>query len=159
MTQFLNWLESNPSINRSGMVPIAAPVAQPVPSPSGKKKKKGSRTARGKLFGRSKKKRKDQAPVAAGLAPPPSKKIKKGILGSFDVELVSSGGPAPVAAVALPRTGGFTRRDLLLLVAGAGSVALVAAVGGVIASGGISGFLHKLGIGADEEPGPEAKKK
>ncbi len=143
MTQYLNWLETNADIQRSGPVPVAAPVAQAVPS--GKKKRKGSRTARYKLLSRLKKKRKDRK--AAGDKPPRTDKVKKGVLQrSIDVELVPVGGVSPANA-AVPPARGFSRRDVLLLAAGAGSVAVVAAVGGLMASGGIGSFLHKLGLG------------
>lgn len=149
MTQYLTWLENN----SGGPHSAALPVARPVPAATTKKKKKGSRSGRRKLFGRSKKDR--QTTGEAG-------KRKKGLVsGDFDVELVGRGGPAPMATVTLPAGSGvgFTRRDVLLLAAGAGSVALVAAVGGLLASGSLGTFLHKLGLGGEDESPSETKKK
>lgn len=154
MTQYLNWLESNSGVQRPGQVPVAAPVARAVPPPTTKKKKKGSRR---KLFGRSKKKRKE---AAVGDKPARSNKVKKGVLRkSIDVELVPVRGGASASGPTSSRLSGFTRRDVLLLAAGAGSVMLVAAVGGLMATGGMSSFLHRIGIGSAEDSGPESKKK
>ena len=38
------------------------------------------------------------------------------------------------------------------------SVAAAVAVGGIIASGGVMPFLHRLGIGEDDDGAPDNKK-
>jgi hypothetical protein len=85
-------------------------------------------------------------------------------MGDIDVELVPAGpagvvlpGILPAAPLnrATPRSSG--RRKFLLLVGGAVSVAAAVAIGGIAASGGVTPFLRRLGIGEEEE-GTEEKK-
>jgi serine/threonine protein kinase len=156
MSSYLNWLEGSQrqapvaaAVGRPPGTPVALPAndlptAEPA-EPSERKKKKSRR---------HKKRRK--APVAAGVAPPPN-------MGDIDVELVPAGpagvvlpGILPAAPLnrARPSSG---RRKFLLLVGGAVSVAAAVAIGGIAASGGVTPFLRRLGIGDDEE-GTEEKK-
>jgi len=157
MMQYLNWLETGGNRPQpSGGVPIAAAVArQPAGTsagpPSGKHKKK-------------RKKRKDKAPVAAGVAPPPPGVVKPGVpLGNFDVELVAvspgtSAAPPPLIAPPVGaskkkprRAGRMTRRNFILAAVGVGSVVTAVAAGGILASGGVGPFLHRLGLTSDDD--------
>jgi serine/threonine protein kinase len=158
MSQYLNWLEA--SQRQAPGIPVAAVVSRPpaaalpaavpanVAEPTEPRKKKSRR---------HKKRRK--APIAAGVSPPPN-------MGDIDVELVPGGAPGvvipgalPAAPLNRPQPPARTRRKFLFALGGVVSVAAAVAVGGIVASGGVMPFLHRLGIGADEEENPPDEKK
>ncbi len=149
MIQFLNWIEGR--VNGTPPQPAAAappapaagiPVARgAVPPPS---KTSGSRSGK-KKHSKKSKKRRSKGMISLGS----SKKRE------YDVELVPavpSGIPIPPtpAQAPAPAPSGLSRRDLILLGAGAGSVLVTVAVAGVLASGGLTGFLRKLGLMSDD---------
>ena len=115
----------------------------------------------GSQSGRSKKrnkKRRSRGSIDLGGG----KRSKKGPpVADFDVELLPvqsstpSGklAPNPVILPPVPPQrggGGLTRRDLLMLAIGAGSVVATIATAGVAASGGPAGFLRRLGLMSGE---------
>jgi serine/threonine protein kinase len=154
MTQFLLWLEGGPNgaqpvaappAARSAP-PVARPAAPPPPVPPAAKPG-GSHSGKTKKHAKRAKKRRSKGSISVGE----SKKVKPGIPvagGGFDVELVPAvpAAVAPTPPTAPVKQRGLTRRDLLLLGTGAGSVLVTVGIAGIVASGGITGFLRRLGL-------------
>lgn len=151
----------------SGAVPTAAPVPRPpAPSPPAVAPPRPADTS-GSRSGRNKKRNKKRRSRPA-IDVNPKRSRKGSPVEDFDVELIPVQPNAPGTSRAAmptsppilppnpPQRGnrGLTRRDLLMLGIGAGSVIVTIGTAGVAASGGIMPFLRRLGL-VPEEPAEE----